>query len=42
MDLLKNEHVGKRLDFPVCFQVVELGPTGSSNKERHIFGSVGA
>lgn len=42
MNLLKSEHVGNRLDFSVCFQVVELGPTGGSNRERHIFGSVGA
>lgn len=40
-DLLKGEHAGMRSDFSVCFQVVELGPTGGS-KKRQIIGPVGA
>lgn len=42
MNLLKSENIGNRLDFSVGFQVVELGPTGGSNRERHILGSVEA
>lgn len=42
MNLLKSENIGNRLAFSVGFQVVELGPTGRSNRERHILGSVEA
>lgn len=34
INLLKDEHVGKSFDFSVHFQVVELGPTGGSNKKK--------
>jgi hypothetical protein len=40
MELLKGKHEGKILDFSVCLQVIELGPTGGSNKERQIFGQL--
>lgn len=42
IDFLKSEHVGKKFNFSVCFQIVELGPTGGSNKKRHIIHPVGA
>lgn len=32
-DLLKGEHVGKRFDFSVCYQVVELRPTSEATRK---------